>query len=125
MKLLFSFRAAIPLFVAALLIFNSAGCENITPYEESVLVDAGFHPVIPETVSERNAYTALPPYKVQRTDAPGHTVYAYHNKSKDVTYIGGEAEYKRYQQLIQERGKERSDRLNAQMNQDALHMGRP
>ena len=125
MKITFLIRALLSLITAALLAFGFTGCESVTPYEESVLVDAGFHPAIPETLSERNAYTALPPYKVQHTDAPGHPVYAYYNKSKDVTYVGGDAEYKRYQQLIQERGKERSDRLNAQMNQDALHMGHP
>jgi hypothetical protein len=115
-------RTLVLAFAAMWSTFSFTGCAAVNPYEESVVVDAGFHQVIPETVSERNAYNALPPYQVQRTDAPGHTVYAYHNKSKDVTYIGGEAEYKRYQQLIQQRGKERSDQLTAQMNQDALHM---
>jgi len=112
-------------FVLSLLGFVVTGCENVPPYEESVLVDAGFHQVIPETVSERNAYAALPPYKVERTNAPGRPVYAYHDKTKDVTYIGDDAQYKKYEQLLQERGKERVDRLNAQINQDAMHMGRP
>lgn len=125
MKFPFSTRHMVAILVLPLLGLAVSGCESMTPYEQSVLVDAGFRAVVPETVSERNAYAALTPNKVERTNAPGHPVYAYHNKSEDVTYVGGEAEYKRYQQLIQERGKERVDRLNAQINQDALHMGHP
>lgn len=118
-------RLVSALAAAALLLspcFSS--CASVTPYKESVLVEAGFQPVMPQTVSERNAYAALPAYEVERTNAPGHPVYAYRNESKDVTYIGGDAEYQRYQQLLQKKGADRADRLAMQMNQDSLHMFR-
>jgi len=101
-------------------LFALTGCQTAAaPYEQSVLVEAGFQPVLPETISERDAYQALPANKVERTNAPGRQVYAY--RAKDATYVGGESEYKRYQDLIQKKGKERSDNLVMQMNQDALH----
>lgn len=98
------------------------GCGTAAaPYEQSVLVEAGFQPVLPETITERKAYEALPANQIASTDAPGRKVYAYRNKSENVTYVGGEAEYKRYQDLLQSKGRERADNLAMQMNQDALH----
>jgi hypothetical protein len=79
------------------------GCASAPPHDETALVQAGFHTVLPETVTERDAYAALTPYTIQRTDAPGHPVYAYHDKGQDVTYIGEEAEFKRYQALTKQK----------------------
>jgi hypothetical protein len=80
------------------------GCASAPPQEETALIQAGFHTVLPETVTERNAYEALPPYTVQRTEAPGRPVYAYFDKGQKVTYVGEAADYKRYKTLTQQKG---------------------
>ena len=101
-------------------VFAFTGCQTAAPsYEQSALVEAGFQPVLPETVSERKAYEALPANKVERTDAPGRSVYAY--RTKEATYIGGDPEYKRYQALVQKKGREQADNLAMQTNPDAVH----
>jgi hypothetical protein len=111
-----SLLPALAIFAGSLALTS---CQTAAPYEQSVLVEAGFQPVLPETISERDAYQALPANKVERTTAPGRSVYAY--RAKDATYIGGESEYKRYQDLLQKKGRERADNVAMQMNQDALH----
>src|SRR3569623_919288 len=98
--------------------FAFSSCQTAAPSsEQSALVEAGFQPVVPETLSEKKAYEALPSNKVERTDAPGRSVYAY--RAKDATYIGGESEYKRYQDLTQIKGRQQADNLAMQPSQDA------
>jgi hypothetical protein len=84
-------------------ILSMASCASAPPQEETALIQAGFHTVLPETVSERNAYEALPPYTVQRTEAPGRPVYAYYDKGQKVTYVGEAADYKRYKAFSQQK----------------------
>jgi hypothetical protein len=110
---------------AALMILGIAaftGCASAPPQDEAVLIQAGFHTVLPETITERNAYDGLPPYTVQRTEAPGHPVYAYHDKGQNVTYIGDEAEYKRYRVLTKQKTPEdHSEILTAQASVKTSH----
>lgn len=102
------------LALAALLTF--ANCASITPYEQSVAIDAGFRPAAVE-----EPYASVPPYHVQRVAVSGKEVFVYRDERRGVTYVGGLAEYQRYQELIQSRGAERMDRLTRQMNQETLH----
>ena len=63
-----SLLPALAIFAGSLALTS---CQTAAPYEQSVLVEAGFQPVLPETISERDAYQALPANKVERTTAPG------------------------------------------------------
>jgi hypothetical protein len=115
------FAPASPSFLAASLgVLVLASCASAPPHDETALIQAGFHPVLPETVTERNAYAALPPYTIQRTTAPERPVYAYRDESQNITYICEEADYKRYQKLTQKKGGvDHPEMLTAQANVDA------
>jgi hypothetical protein len=108
--------ALVLLIFAGAMVFTT--CASFTPYEESVLIEAGFSPV---STSMSAAYAALPAYKVLPIHGPNDADYAYRNEAKGLTYLGSKAEYQRYQELIQQKGAERIDRVNRQMNQDSLH----
>ncbi len=60
------------------------------------LSDSGFVARVPETPRQREAYAALPPYKLHRGVVKGNVFYAYKDEKNGVAYIGTEAEYQRY-----------------------------
>ena len=60
------------------------------------LSDSGFVARVPETPGQREAYAALPPYKLHRGVVQGNVFYAYKDEKNGVAYIGTEAEYARY-----------------------------
>ena len=57
------------------------------------LSDSGFVARVPETPRQREAYAALPPYKLHRGVVKGNVFYAYKDEKNGVAYIGTEAEY--------------------------------
>jgi hypothetical protein len=84
--------------------------------QESLLSAAGFRARTPETAKQKELYAAVPAYKVQRASVDGKIFYAYKDEAKGVAYVGGEAEYRRYQQLAVQQRIARDNYEAAQMN---------
>ena len=87
------------------------------PNKEALLSAAGFRVFTPQTPKQKELYAAAPSYKVQRANANGKIFYAYKDEAKGVAYIGGEAEYQRYQQLAVQKSIAQDNYMAAQMNQ--------
>ena len=95
-----------------------AGCASISASSTGPLLSAaGFRVRTPETAAQKSIYAELPPYKVQRGTHQGKVFYAYKNEKEGVAYVGGEAEYQKYQRLATERRIARDQYEAAQMNQ--------
>jgi hypothetical protein len=104
--------------VVGLVLVGLAGCASLdAPNQKSLLTAAGFRVRTPETAQQRELYTAAPAYKVQRLTVKGKTYYAYKDEKQGVAYVGGEAEYQRYQQLAIQQRIARDQYMAAEMNQ--------
>jgi hypothetical protein len=96
------------------------GCASLdASNQESLLSAAGFHVRTPETPKQKELFAAAEPYKVERVTFNGKTFYAYKQEKKGVAYIGGEAEYQKYQQLAIQQRIARENYQAAQMQRDA------
>lgn len=84
---------------------------------EPLLSAAGFRVKTPENARQREIYAELPPYKLQRGSYQGRIFYAYKDEKQGVAYVGGEAEYQKYQELAVQRRIARENYEAAQMNQ--------
>lgn len=84
---------------------------------EPLLSASGFRVVTPETDRQKAVYLTLPAYKVQRGNHDGKIFYAYKNEKEGVAYVGGEEEYRRYQQLAVQRRIAQDHYRAAQMNE--------
>lgn len=109
------------LLAAAVAFIGLSGCASMdAPDQEALLSAAGFRPLTPQTARQKDLFTAAPAYKVQRgTTQDGKTFYAYKDEKKGVAYVGGEAEYQRYQQLAIQKSISRDYYDAALMNQQA------
>jgi hypothetical protein len=85
--------------------------------QESLLTAAGFRIKTPQTPAQLKCYADATPYKVQRATVDGKTFYAYKDEKKGVAYVGGAAEYQRYQQLALQKEIAQDNIMAAQMNQ--------
>ena len=118
MQLTIKFICAI--FGAAILL---AGCASLdASNQKSLLSASGFRARTPETARQKELYAAVPSYKVQRLTVQGKTYYVYKNEKEGVAYVGGEAEYQRYQQLALEQRIAEQQYMAAEMQHD-LAMG--
>lgn len=94
------------------------GCASMgASSTEPLLSAAGFRVKTPENARQREIYAELPPYKLQRGTYQGKTFYAYKDEKQGVAYVGGEAEYQKYQELAVQRRIARENYEAAQMNQ--------
>lgn len=94
------------------------GCASMgASRTEPLLSAAGFRVKTPENARQREIYAELPPYKLQRGNYQGKTFYAYKDEKQGVAYVGGEAEYQKYQELAVQRRIARENYEAAQMNQ--------
>jgi hypothetical protein len=101
-------------------LFGINGCASMdASNQESLLTAAGFRVRTPQTDRQRELYDAMPAYKVQHAVVKGKVFYAYKNEKKGVAYVGGEAEYQRYQQLAVQQQIARENYMAAEMNRDA------
>lgn len=97
-----------------------AGCASLdASNQESLLAAAGFRVFVPETARQKELYAAAPPYKVQHAVVNGKVFYAYKDEKKGVAYVGGPAEYQRYQQTAIQQRIAREYYDAAEMNRDA------
>jgi outer membrane murein-binding lipoprotein Lpp len=114
MKSLFRILLAAVIAATGLL----TGCASMSASStEPLLSAAGFRARTPETAAQKSIYAELPPYQVQRGTHQGKVFYAYKNEKEGVAYVGGEAEYQKYQQLAVQRRIARDQYEAAQMNQ--------
>lgn len=113
---------AISIFTLAILFSSLTGCASMgASGTEPLLSAAGFRAKTPENDKQREIYAELPPYKVQRGTYQGKSFYAYKDEKQGMAYIGGEAEYQKYQQLAVQRRIAREQYEAAQMNQNMAY----
>ncbi|HSI14551.1 MAG TPA: hypothetical protein VK961_21045 [Chthoniobacter sp.] len=107
------------ILAAGLLSFFS-GCASLdSSNQESLLSAAGFQVRTPETPKQKEVFAAAESYKVKRVTYNGKSFYAYKQEKKGIAYIGGEAEYQKYQQLAIQQRIARDNYEAAQMQRDA------
>ena len=112
------FRLAWLLAVGFVLSF--AGCASLdASNQESLLSAAGFRVRTPETPKQKELFAAAPSYKVEQVTYNGKTFYAYKQEKKGIAYIGGEAQYQKYQELAIQQRIARENYQAAQMQRDA------
>jgi hypothetical protein len=87
--------------------------------QEAMLSAAGFKTRTPSTAAQQAMFARMVPYKVERRERHGKVLYAYADKQKNLLYIGGEAEYQRYQELGIKQSIAQSQLQAAQINEDA------
>jgi hypothetical protein len=81
-----------------------AGCVSVeTEKTKSLLSEAGFHLRTPHTAKQQELYAALPSNKIERAAVKDKVFYVFKDEKAGVAYVGGEAEYRRYQRLSMER----------------------
>ena len=119
MKIPASVTASVALLASALAVMSYSGCASLdASNQESLLSAAGFHERTPETPKQKELYAAAPSYRVERCTVSGKTFYAYKYEKKGTAFIGGEAEYQRYQQLAVQQRIAQQNYQAAQMNRD-------
>ena len=97
-------------------LFGVIGCASLdSSNQKSLLAAAGFRARTPETPKQKELYAAAPAYKVQRISAKGKVFYAYKDEKEGVAYVGGEAEYQRYQELALKQRIAREQYMAAEM----------
>ena len=96
-----------------------AGCAGIdAANKEPLLSAAGFVVRTPETPKQKELYASAPANQLERIAVNGKVFYAYKDEAKGVAYVGGEAEYQRYQQLAVQQRIARDNYMAAEMNRD-------
>jgi hypothetical protein len=102
--------------------FTLANCASANAAsKEATLSAAGFRVFTPQTARQQELYAGAPSYKVQRGNANGKVFYFYKDEDKGVAYVGGEAEYQRYQQISIQKRIAQDNYMAAQMNQQSAY----
>ncbi len=110
----------LPLITSMGVLFLLTGCASMdSSNKESLLTAAGFVAKTPETPKQKELYAAAEPYKVLNFSVQGKILYAYKDEKKGVAYVGGQAEYQRYEQLSIQQNIAQDNYMAAQMNQAA------
>jgi len=75
--------------------------DGVAPLKQIVrdLSAAGFRVRTPQTEQQKQIYTALPAYQVERATVKGKTFYVYKDEKAGVAYVGHEQEYQSYRNL--------------------------
>lgn len=103
------------LLAAAALCFT--GCASLgSSGTESMLSASGFRARTPQTADQKKIYAQLPAYKLERGEYKGKIFYVYKDEKQGLAYVGGEAEYQKYQQLAIQRQLARTQYEAAMMN---------
>jgi hypothetical protein len=90
----------IVIFIAAVASLFLWGCAEMgSTNTKSLLSAAGFHVRTPQTPLQKEVYTALPAYRVERVSEGNKVLYVYKDEGEGVAYVGREPEYQRYKQL--------------------------
>jgi hypothetical protein len=87
------------LLIAAFFVLN--GCKAFEIRTQSnTLSESGFLARVPETPRQREAYAALPPYRLYKGFTRGEAFYAYKDEKNGVVYLGSETDYQLYMQKV-------------------------
>jgi hypothetical protein len=87
------------LAVCGFLILNGCAAFEIRT-QKTALSEGGFLARSPETPKQREAYAALPPYKLLRGVVKGNVFYTYKDEKDGVVYTGSEENYQRYMERV-------------------------
>src|SRR4051794_14500380 len=86
--------------VVALGLAGLAGCTSMgSSGTKSLLSSAGFHTHAPATPKQKELYSEMPAYKVERVTFNGKTFYAYKDEKDGIAYLGDESNYQQYERL--------------------------
>jgi hypothetical protein len=84
--------------VSAMLL--AAFAADASPQPESLLLRAGFKAKVATTAKQRQELKTLPEGKVSPVTQKGKTFYVYPDATRHQIYVGNEAQYQAYQNLI-------------------------
>jgi len=87
------------LAVGGSIFFTGCASMETNNNTKSLLSAAGFRVRTPHTAKQQELYAALPSNKVERAIVKGKVFYVFKDEKAGVTYVGGEPEHRRYQQL--------------------------
>ena len=86
------------------LVFLAACAEMESSNTKSLLSASGFHVRTPQTPLQKEVYSMLEPYRVERITYKDKTLYAYKDEKAGIAYVGRDLEYQKYCQLcVQQR----------------------
>jgi hypothetical protein len=109
-------KMILPLAAAALL---SAGCASIEKAErgstEAMLAAAGFDVLPANTPARQTSLSELKPYVISRQVRDGQPLYIYPDTGGGFAYIGNQADYDRYQNLMVQQQISEQNLMAAQM----------
>ena len=92
-------RVFFVLLIGAFFVLN--GCKAFEIRTQSnTLSESGFLARVPETPRQREAYAALPPYRLYKGFMRGEAFYAYKDEKNGVVYLGSERDYEYYMQRV-------------------------
>ena len=77
-----------------------SGCATHLQKKETVLTQAGFRAVKPQTPSQIAHFQSLPPGHIRHEEKNGQTLYMLADPTKNLLLVGGEAEYAQYQEIL-------------------------
>ena len=91
-------------FLFPLLAILLSGCAAIEQANrantERLLSAAGFQPTPANTAARRESLATLPPYKIQRKLRGNEFHYVYAVPEQNLVYIGNQAAYAKYQEIL-------------------------
>ena len=77
-----------------------AGCAEMEANNtKSMLQESGFHTLTPTTKLQKEIWTAMPAYRVQKVTAKGKMAYVFKDEKAGIAWVGHETEYQRYRNL--------------------------
>lgn len=110
-------KALLPLALAAALL---TGCAAIQKAEhkgnEQLLAAAGFQVVPANTPERRQSLASLKPYTIHRTIRGNQVFYVYPDSNGNFAYIGDQAAYSKYQNIVVQQQIADSNLMAAQMS---------
>ncbi len=111
------------LLLLPLLAFLLGGCAAIEKANrqntERLLSAAGFQPHPANTADRQESLASLPPFEVQRKLRSGEFYYVYADPDQGIVYIGNQAAYGKYQELLIQQEIANENMSAAQLNMSA------
>lgn len=116
-------KTKIILLLAALAVATGlSGCASLgASNTRSLLTAAGFKERTPETAKQKELYAAAEPYKLQRINAKGKTLYAYKDEKAGTALIGDESNYQQYEKLAVQQRIAQEQYQAAEMRREAAY----
>lgn len=104
--------------VAAMLyLAGCAGTDSST--KQSALIAAGFTFHTPQDAKQQKIYDAAPANKMERVSYNSKVFYVYKDQGKAGAYVGTEAQYQQYKNLVIQRNVARQNYAAAEMDRQS------